>query len=85
MKIVTSSKDDSLYNYLIELLQQIKLVRGGTDLAYTLRNRKFIRDYLREKQVARLNYVEETFFNPDGSLDSDCLDSFNTQRALQNK
>ena len=49
-KISVSKKDDFLYERIIVLLQQVKLVRGGTDLAYTLRNHRKIRDYCREKQ-----------------------------------
>ena len=68
MKISTSSKDDFLYERIIILLQQVKLVRGGTELAYTLRNHKKIRDYCKEKQSTELKYIEDHYFNVDGTL-----------------
>lgn len=76
MKILTSSKDDFLYERIIRLLEQVKLVRGGTDLAYTLRNHKKIRDYCREKQSMEIERIETDYFNPDGSLDNDAIDAF---------
>lgn len=68
MKVITSPADDFLYERIILILEQVKLVRGGTELAYTLRNHKFIRDYCKEKQTAELNYIDDHYFNSDGSL-----------------
>ena len=85
MKILTSQKDDFLYEYLINLLKQVKLVRGGTELAYTLRRHRKIADYLKEKQKNRLYKVEEDFFNPDGTLDQDAIDGhFESSQTNQN-
>lgn len=71
--INTDSNDDLLYIRLIHLLEQIKLIRGGNELAFTLRNHPIIRDYLSSKQLTRLYYFEDHYFNPDGSLNSDSI------------
>lgn len=84
MKISISSKDDFLYERIIVLLQQVKLVRGGTELAYTLRNHKKIRDYCKEKQSHELKYIEDHYFNVDGTLIGANIDSFYQNRSLQN-
>ena len=84
MKISTSSKDDFLYERIITILQQVKLVRGGTELAYTLRNHKKIRDYCKEKQSQELKYIEDHYFNVDGTLIGANIDSFYQNRSLQN-
>lgn len=75
MKILTSEEDDFLYNKLLDLLKEVKLVRGGTELAYTLRNHRVIRDYLKEKQTEKLKYYEDTFFTEDG-LDQLAIESY---------
>ena len=85
MKVLTSNKDDFLYERIIRLLEQVKLVRGGTDLAYTLRNHKKIRDYCREKQSMEINRIETDYFNPDGSLDNDVIDSEFEKQSSQKK
>ena len=85
MKILTSNKDDFLYERIIRLLEQVKLVRGGTDLAYTLRNHKKIRDYCREKQSIEINLIESAYFNPDGSLDNDVIDSEYEKQSSHSK
>lgn len=84
MKISISSKDDFLYERIIVILQQVKLVRGGTELAYTLRNHKKIRDYCKEKQSQELKYIEDHYFNVDGTLIGANIDSFYQNRSLQN-
>ena len=84
MKVLTSNKDDFLYERIINLLQQVKLVRGGTDLAYTLRNHKKIRDYCVAKQKREFELLEEDFFHPDGSLDIDVIEGEFEKKSLQN-
>lgn len=83
MKILTSPNDDFLYDRILKLLKEIKLVRGGTDLAYTLRNHKVIRDYLKEKQVKQIEHIENTYF-VDGSLNTLAIDNFLNKKPLQN-
>ena len=73
-KLNCTSKDDFLYQRIIKLLEEVKLVRGGTDLAYTLRNHKKIRDYCREKQSIQIQQIELDYFNPDGSLDEEAIE-----------
>lgn len=81
MKILTSKDDNFLYDRFMILLQQIKLVQGGTALASTLRRHIKIKNYLIDKQSSILNHLEETYFHPDGSLDRDALDEY--KPALQ--
>lgn len=81
--ITVSSKDDFLYERIIALLKQVKLVRGGTDLAYTLRNHRKIRDYCREKQSREIRYIEEFYFNSDGSLDEEAIENEFEKNSLQ--
>lgn len=73
MTILTSNEDDFLYERIIHVLEQVKLVRGGTELAYTLRNHPKIRDYCRAKQKKELDIIDSTFFNADGSLKKESL------------
>ena len=75
MKILTSNDDNFLYDRLIVLLQQIKLVQGGSALPPTLRRHKAIKSYLMEKQKSKLNYIEENYF-PDGELDQTAVESY---------
>lgn len=66
--IETSSQDDVLYTNLIVLLSQVRLVIGGNGLDATLKSRKKILNYLKSKQIARLDEIESEFFNDDGTL-----------------
>lgn len=75
MKILTSNDDNFLYDRIIVLLEQIKLVQGGSALPPTLRRHKAIRNYLMDKQKAKINYIEETYF-PSGELDQTAVESF---------
>ena len=74
--VSVTEDDDFLYHYLIDLLHAIRLTRGGTDLAYTLRNHPKIRDYLVSKQRRALQHVEDLYFNDDGSLNSSSVADF---------
>ena len=82
VQIITSPKDDFLYERIIILLKQVKLVRGGTELAYTLRNHRKIRDYCREKQVQEIKDIESMYFNPDGTLDPEAIESEFEKKSL---
>lgn len=66
MKIIVSSDDDFLYEKLLTLLNQIKLVQGGTALSSTLRRHSKIKMYLIEKQIDRIRCIEERYFDSDG-------------------
>lgn len=83
-KIETSASDDCLYLFLIQLLDQIKIVQGGTNLAYTLRNHPHIRDYLISKQIAKINSFDSVYFHPDGTLDSEAVSALNKNTDLFN-
>ena len=83
MKILTSPDDDFLYQKLLVLLQQVKLVQGGTALASTLRRHNKLKVYLIEKQIDRIKSIEERYFNSDGSLDSVAIQN-DHQKSLQN-
>ena len=83
--ISVSKDDDFLYSYLIKLLEQIKLVQSGTALDSTLKRHSFIRNYLISKQKDRLDYIETTFFNEDGTLSKISVsDQMIKNRTLQN-
>ena len=80
MKVLTTSKDDDfLYSRLLDLLQQIKLVQGGTALDSTLRRHNKIKIYMIQKQIEKIKYVETTYFNEDGSL------NYENIKSLQNR
>lgn len=74
-----SPEDDFLYKKLMELLQQIKLTQGGTGLDASLRRHQKIKMYAMKKQIDRIKYIEETFFNPDGSIDQEAIEVWNAQ------
>lgn len=84
-KIETSPEDEFLYIQLTRLLEQIKLTRGGTELAYTLRNHKDIRLYLISKQIEKIRHIEETYFNDDGTLNYNAIHDhyLSKSRSLQ--
>lgn len=83
MKILTSSEDDFLYERLLDLLQQIKLVQGGNALASSLRRHNKIKLYMMEKQIQKIKHIEETYFCKDG-LDQIAIENYNHQISLQN-
>ena len=68
MKIITSDEDNFLYDYLLKLLDQVKLVQGGTALSSTLRRHSKIKNYMIEKQRLKLNNIEEKYFMKNGEL-----------------
>lgn len=86
MKITTSYEDDFLYERLLTLLKQIKLVQGGTALSSTLRRHNKIKLYMIEKQIQKIKYIEEHYFCEDG-LDPSAIENyhFRKEQALQNK
>lgn len=81
MKILTSNDDDFLYEKLLTLLNQIKLVQGGTALASSLRRHNKIKSYLIEKQIAKIKHIEEKYFTDDG-LNNLAIQTYN-QNTLQ--
>ena len=83
--IETSNKDDFLYIELINFLKQVKLVRGGTELAYSLRNHPILRDYLKSKQIVKFTTFESKYFNGDGTLNQSVIDDcfLSHSRSLQ--
>ena len=84
MKILTSKDDDFIYDRLLDLLQQVKLVQGGTALSSTLRRHFTIKNYMIQKQQEKLKYVEDTYFTSDGNLDVLAVDDYKN-RTLHNK
>lgn len=76
MKVLTSPNDDFLYQRLILLLEQVKLVQGADNLIFTLRRHKKIKNYLVQKQSDRINSIENDFFNDDGTLKSDSIQNY---------
>lgn len=83
MIILTSPDDDFLYERLLELLQQMKLVQGGTALASSLRRHNKIKLYMMEKQMEKIKYIEETYFCKDG-LDQTAIEAYHHKKSLQN-
>ena len=78
-KIETSWDDDFLYEKLTRLLEQIKIVQGGTELAYTLRNHQNIKLYLISKQIEKIKHIEKTYFKDDGSLNQFAIENFHAR------
>ena len=58
------SEADYCFNKAIVMLTNIKLVYGGTEVSYTLRKRKilkdFLRKYIKENYGPRFDDLEET-------------------------
>lgn len=69
--IETSEQDDFLYLELMDLLQQHKLLRGASALNQTLKDHNVLTQYLISKQIEKIRYIEETYFNDNGTLKSD--------------
>ena len=84
-QIDTSHYDDFLYIQLINLFNQLKTIQGATELNYTLRNHWRLRDYCIKQQIDKIKYIEETYFNDDGSLKKYVIDdSLLKEASLQN-
>lgn len=82
MRILVTQGDDVLYYDLISFLSEVKVAQGGQSLSATLVRHPKIRKYLKEKQRAILDSYESKFFNPDGSVDVDCISQ--EHKTLQN-
>lgn len=82
MKIITSPEDDFLYDRIIELLSQVKLVQGGSAIPATLRRHKVIKDYLMEKQSMLITHIENTYFE-DGDLNQFAIEKYLHKKSLQ--
>lgn len=80
MKILTSNSDNFLYSRILELLQQIKLVQGGTALSSTLRRHNKIRLYMIEKQRSLLNSIEDKYFTESGLNDEAIKEFYSLQK-----
>lgn len=68
MKIKVTEEDNYLYEYLLALCQEIKLVQGGTALSSTLRRHNKLKIYMIQKQIEKIKHIEERYFNQDGTL-----------------
>lgn len=64
----TSDSDNPLYNRIIKLLQEIRLVQGGNGLDATLRRHRKILNYCMAKQFDFLRDIEDSYFYDDGSV-----------------
>lgn len=84
MKVLTSKEDDFLYEYVLDFLEQIKLVQGGTALSATLRRHSLLKEYMIQKQRDKIAYIEETYFDMEhNSLNDDAITAYHN-RSLQN-
>lgn len=72
----TSPSDDFVYQKFIHILQNIRLVQGGSALDATLHRHPRVLNYCKAKQLAQLNEVESSYFYDDGTLNSSALDEF---------
>lgn len=68
MTILTSNEDNFLYDQLLRLLYQIKIVQGVPAVTATLRRHSSIKQYLIQKQVDKLKFIEDRYFI-EGDLD----------------
>lgn len=59
---LTSYQRDILEYHLLQLLQDIKLVQGGSAVGATLRRHPQIKKYLIQKQIDRLSSIEDDHF-----------------------
>ena len=84
MKILTSSEDDFLYDQLLRLLEQIKLVQSGTALSSTLRRHNKIKLYMIKKQIEKIKYIEEKYFDDKG-LNQFAIEEYHHKKSLQNQ
>lgn len=75
MKIFVHKPDDILYLEIMQFLGEVKLLQGGDGLIATLRRHKGLKNFLIDKQKEHVEFFETTYFNSDGSLDYDVLDS----------
>lgn len=85
MKILTSEEDNFIYDWLLDLLKQVKLVQGGTSLASTLRRHQSIKNYMIQKQKEKLDYIEHTFFTSDGNLDLLSIEDYHHKSLQKNQ
>lgn len=81
--IETSEHDDFLYQELMDLLQQHKLLRGGAALNQTLKDHHVLTLYLISKQIEKIRNIEETYFNDNGTLKSDQIEMTFADRQHQ--
>lgn len=77
--IDVTKDDDFLYSHLLNLLNEIRLVQGGTALDATLRRHNQMRLYLMSKQIEKIRLIEEKYFNQDGTLNQDSIKNFHLQ------
>lgn len=82
MTILTSKEDDFLYDQLLRLLYQIKIVQGVPAVTSTLRRHSTIRQYLIQKQIDKLKFMEERYFR-DSDLNHVALRIDSQKRTLQ--
>lgn len=78
MTVLTSKDDDFLYDRILLLLSQIKLVQGGSAIPPTLRRHKAIKDYLISKQKSQIEYIEQNYFS-SGELDNFAIENYHTR------
>lgn len=90
MKILKSTElevgreDNFLYDWLIALFQEVKLIQGGTELAYTLRNHQKLKNYCIAKQRAKIALIEDGYFNENGSLINEAISAHHKKMSLHN-
>lgn len=63
MRINTSLTKDEIYLDIIEFLKEIKIVRGGQEVYYTLRNHPKIRSFLEIYQKEKVVDIEKDIDN----------------------
>ena len=71
MKILIWKDDDYLYKDIIDFLYEIKIAQGGNALESTLFRHPKLKKFLKEKQREQIKYLEDKYFNSDGSVNKE--------------
>ena len=82
--IVTNDDDTFLYDRLIVLFKEIKLIQSGSGLDSTLRHHRRLQNYCMAKQSDFLNHIEERYFLDDGSICLSAINDYHNRLNLQN-
>ena len=70
--------DDFLYLRFINILQNVRLVQGGSALDATLHRHPRILNYCKAKQLSQIRDLESEYFCDDGRLNGFAIQNYHT-------